>query len=475
MPFDYFIIATGVTRNARRTVCLQNIGNAANCRDWLASASPGGTSWDTSPASHGWQVWIERAAYTRWALMLLETSDTWMTGTTTFNGPVHSNSRFWMWGNPTFAGQVTQFENDVFFGNSGSPVLLTASSNPLPDPPVYQVMDLQRNTARVDPPADNNPAWAVLGQDPALSGMPTDADVRARTTQLADTADPVPDGIYFMDECGSATCGGIHVQGNVLNMVLAVEATKQVIYIVTPTESRKFILDSATNTRVCTPPPTYATCIDLGKGFNGILFVQGSITSTWPNTQTGLYGTVQNNTRLTIAADGEIRVTDHIVYQDPPSGPGDTVQNMLGLYAWCSTPDAVNPNACAGGAPRNVTVDGWLAPGPPLDAPVQDLYIDATVLAPWGEFWVEGWDATSDKGTLRFLGGTVQNSFGAWGGFDEFGNLTGYGRNMTYDQRLGSNVAPPFFPLTDFYAAPRWPRFDDLLYDRPLWQELTQP
>lgn len=69
----------------------------------------------------------------------------------------------------------------------------------------------------------------------------------------------------------------------------------------------------------------------------------------------------------------------------------------------------------------------------------------------------------------------MQASFGEWGGFDVDGNLTGYGRNMTYDQRLESNVAPPFFPLTNLYAAPRWPRFDDLLYDRPLWQELVQP
>ncbi len=37
-----------------------------------------------------------------------------------------------------------------------------------------------------------------------------------------------------------------------------------------------------------------------------------------------------------------------------------------------------------------------------------------------------------------------------------------------------TNNAPPFFPLTNQYAAPRFPRMNpDPLYDRPLWEELT--
>jgi len=92
---------------------------------------------------------------------------------------------------------------------------------------------------------------------------------------------------------------------------------------------------------------------------------------------------------------------------------------------------------------------------------------------------VQGWNTLPDKGTLRFLGGTVQADFGEWGGFltDAFGNVIGYtayGRDMTYDQRFLTNNAPPFFPLTNQYAAPRFPRLNpDPLYDRPLWEELT--
>jgi hypothetical protein len=61
---------------------------------------------------------------------------------------------------------------------------------------------------------------------------------------------------------------------------------------------------------------------------------------------------------------------------------------------------------------------------------------------------------------------------------DALGNpiLTGYGREMTYDQRFMTNTAPPFFPLTVQYTALRWPRMTtDALYDRPTWRELLGP
>jgi len=59
---DYFLVATGVTRNARRTVCLKNPGNLANCGEWLASTAPGATAFDTPPATHGFEVLITTAA-----------------------------------------------------------------------------------------------------------------------------------------------------------------------------------------------------------------------------------------------------------------------------------------------------------------------------------------------------------------------------------------------------------------------------
>ncbi len=470
MLFDYFIVATGLTRDAERTVCLKNPGNVANCGAWLASVAPGSPdpgddTWDSPPASHGWMILIEKASYSRWALMMLTTSSTWLTDSATFNGPVHTNDRFLIWGDPTFGSSVSQVQPDVMFGNGGSPVLLAADQNAPTDVPNYLATRMTLGAQSILAPGDNNPWWAVLGDDPARSGMPSNADTRNRTTALADNGTPIPNGIYFMDQCANPSCGGIFVQGQVNNMVLAVESGKQTITII-PTlgvPPKKYILDSSTDTRECTGPPSYATCVSMGKGFNGVVFTTGAIAYTAGNPQTGLYGTVQQDTRLTIAADGAIAVTDHLVYEAPPAGANDSVQNVLGLYAWCSTAPTC-PN-------RNVTVVGSMTPN--------DLYIDASVLSPWGKFWVEGWDTLPDKGTLHFLGGTVQDTFGEWGGFavDGSGNIigyTGYGRDMTFDARFLTNNAPPFFPLTTQYTAPRYPRLTpDPLYDRPLWEELA--
>jgi hypothetical protein len=467
MRFDYFIVSTEVTRNATRTVCLKNPGNVANCGAWLASDEPDDDVWDSAPASHGWLVLIEKASYSRWALMLLNTADTWLTSTASFLGPVHSNTRFRIWGNPTFASSVVQVAPNVTFGNGGRPILLAADTNPPKDVPSYLTTRMELGAAAVSPPANNSPWWAVLGDDPARSGTPSPLNIRSRTTQLLNNTSAVPSGIYFMDECANPACGGIYAQGGVNNMVLGIESNKQTIIITqaAASQSRKFILDSPTNTRVCTGPPAYATCTNLGKGFNGMIFVKGGIQRTSGNPNTGLYGTVQQDTRLTIAGDGVIQITDHLVYQAPPNGPDDTIGNVLGLYSWCSTaPTCTN---------RNIEIDGALAPN--------NLFIDASVLAPWGQFRVMGWDTLPDKGTLRFLGGAVQADFGPWGGFrtDAFGNIigyTGYGREMTFDQRFMTNNAPPFFPLTDRYTAPRYPRLNpDPLYDRPLWEELLGP
>ncbi len=459
--FDYFVVATGVTPNAQRTVCLKTPGNSSNCGDWLGAPDKGAARWDSPGATHGWPVLITEAPYSQWALMLLKreaalSPETWLFTTSLFNGPVHTNTRFSIWGNPTFNDKITQVLRGVWFGNGGAPPAepLDKISNPPDDRPIYNGGDLSWGNQAIDPPTRNSPFWAVIGEDPSKPGTPTGPDVCGRTT---DKDCPKP-GIYFMDQCGTGVCGGIFVRGNVERLELSVQGEKQVISIVTTQgASKTFVLQSPTATMVCT-----ATCDTVSKGFNGMIFVKGNITSRLDDPGSGLHGTVDQDTRLTIAADGEIRITDHLKYEAPPAGRDDTVPNVLGLYAWCSTPGNC-PN-------RNVTVVGQVTP--------PNLKIHGSVLAPWGKFWVEGWDWIPEKGTLQFLGGTVQETFGEWGGFVTEDVVTGYSRSMVYDQRFLNNISPPFFPITNVLTEQRWPQplTVDKLYDRPLWEEvLRQP
>lgn len=480
MLFDSFIVSTAVTRNAQTTVCLKNTGNLANCGTWLAAANPGNPSWDSAPSSHGWQVLIRKASYSRWALMTLATSTTWLVTGSNFPGPVHSNDRFSIWGNPSFDSTVTQVQNDVNFGSGG----LQADDNWCPpahpggtDCPVYNGPRMQRGARPISAPGADSPFFAVLDQ--VNTGVPTNAQIRGQTTDLPNGGAAIPAGIYFMDECGNPTCGGIMVQGDVSNMVLCVaglgsppcptgpgvNGLQHIIVTIPGGTTKMYVLDPG-GVQECTGPPSYTSCINKGKGFNGVIYVNGSITSSAGNPNTGLFGKLAQSSKITIAADGEITITNMLVYEyvPRPNDPFDPLPTVLGVYSWCAP-----PGPCSG---RNVTVDGSMSPN--------DLHIYGSILTPWGKFWVEGWDTIADKGTLTFIGGTVQQDFGEFGGFltDSWGNVigyTGYGRDMIYDARFLGSFAPPFFPLTNTYTADRANIPNDNFYDRALWEELAAP
>ncbi|MDQ7841443.1 MAG: pilus assembly PilX N-terminal domain-containing protein [bacterium] len=446
MWFDYTIVSTGTSRNATRTVCLRSPGADA-CPRWLEGNPVG--------SGQGFPVLVERAAYSQKALLVFGASDVWMFDTTTFPGPVHMNRYLQIWGSPTFLDSVTQSDDTVRFGNNGSTIFLAAESNPPYDVP--RGGPITRNAPQIPTPdLSSNPARAAVGLSP--SGLdPIRAEIRSGTTDLTDSSGVVPQGTYIMDQqCATTGCGGIYIRGNASRLVLAVEGGQQVIYVrvpgasvATPTQPGpdiKIVLNpaAATVTTYWGPLWEYTTTYN-GVRLNGVIYLDGSVTAS--TVGQGLYGIVQQGTRLTIAAQGEIRITDHLVYQRPPAGPGDNPGNVLGL--WSRT--------------GNVTIEGSLAPN--------NLYMDAAVLVPSGKFWVRGWDSLPDKGTISFLGGTVQATYGEFGRFDP---IRAYGRAMTYDWRLRSNVSPPFFPMTPGYTAPRWPVIPtDLLYDKPHWEELV--
>ncbi len=446
MWFDYAIVSTGTVQNATRTVCLRSPGADA-CPRWLAG--------NPAASGQGFPVLVERAAYSQKALLVFGASDVWMFDTTTFPGPVHMNRYLQIWGGPTFLDLVSQSDNAVRFGNNGSPVFLATGSNPPYDVP--RGGPIERGAPSIPAPdLSSNPARAAVGLPPSGSD-PGPTEIRGGASDLPDSSGVVPQGTYIMDQrCSTTGCGGIYIRGDASRLVTAVEGGLQVIYVrvpgasvatpVQPGPDIKIVLDpgAATVTTFWGPLWEYTRTYN-GVRLNGLIYVDGGITAS--RVGEGLYGVVQQGTRLTIAATGEIRITDHLVYQRPPAGPGDNPQNVLGLWS-------------RGG---NVTIEGSLTP--------RNLYVDAAVLTPVGKFWVRGWNTLPDKGTISFLGGTVQQTYGEFGGFDP---IRGYGRAMTYDWRLRSNVSPPFFPLTPGYTAPRWPVITpDVLYDKPQWEEMV--
>lgn len=466
--FDYAILSVGRAGNAVRQVCLRS-QFADRCPNWFPVP---GASWQGSyalsgNAYFGWPVFVEKASYSQWALMLLNVSGVWLyTGTQIF-GPVHSNADIRIAGNPALYDVVTQSNASMTFLNCGSPTSITVPpSNPnatLRTPGCDNTTgNVFRSTVTggvtpIPAPSSANPSRTSIGLTPSGPNA-TDTEVNNATTQLPGGSAPVPNGLYVMDQCGTPGCGGIYVKGNVTQMVLVNNGNLQEVYVTVqnpgdPAKANiRLVIDPVTRAVTEYWGPNWSNSQSWPVGtFNGVFYINGSITSNPnPAVSSGLYGVVNRSMRLTIATEGEMRITDHLVYEAPPAGPGHNPTNVLGLYS----------------ATSDITIVGALTPN--------DLYIDAAVLSPTGRFWVEGWDTLAPRGSVYFLGGTVQGTFGAFGGFNP---STGYGRVMTYDWRLRSNVSPPFFPQTDIYTAVRWPSQavvftnGDALYDRPQWEE----
>ncbi len=160
-----------------------------------------------------------------------------------------------------------------------------------------------------------------------------------------------------------------------------------------------------------------------------ILFVNGTITS--------LAGTVQKDTKMTIATESDISITNHVVYSNytpavgtpgtagyvPPNASG--AENLLGLVTWNGK------IRVATSAPNNIN-------------------LHATMLAQNGVLQVDNYNDTGvgSRGVATLLGGVISDFYGAFGLFDGSTGtqIAGYGRNFVYDERMLVGTAPPYFP-----------------------------
>lgn len=437
MFVTYDVEAMGLTRNARRVVRL------------------------SSPTDDPVEVQVERSSFARWALLVLGDSKEWLTDEMVVGGPAHTNGEWWIWGHPTFGGAVSSTAKTVRFGNCGYPVELEATENPQEaaggcegDRPVYKAGDLRRGVRALEYPLNPvNPARVALGLDP-LGPDPTDAEITAAAAdQVKGGSDELPEGIYIANDGGSLRhprtqrATGIYVRGDVSEMALAVEDGRQAIIIAVEgaaedEATKKILFDAKENSIEVAWGPSFRNTRSYKGLPNGVIYVEGEIAS--------LFGAVYQN-RLTIAAQGAITITDHLVYKAPDEGEGaGQPQGVLGLYS----------------REGDVLIDGSVAPS--------DLYIDATILAPQGQFAVISDEDLPDKGSVHLMGGIVQREFGQFGESDREGQTqTGYRLEFRFDSRLLQSIQPPFYPQSDRYSSQR--RLPDALYTKPSWQELTPP
>ncbi len=167
-----------------------------------------------------------------------------------------------------------------------------------------------------------------------------------------------------------------------------------------------------------------------------MVYVNGTIT--------GLSGTVQNATGVTITATSDIDVTGNVTYVSQPVTSNDTLVSntnagVLGIY----TQGNLNLEPSSNGG--NLTIDASIAMLSGNDSGMET--------------------PGNSVGTLTIMGGRSE---------DQAHGVNISTGNTLYDQRFAGSVAPPWFPTAVPTAgSPSVPLFVGATVQRTLWQQTS--
>lgn len=360
----------------------------------------------------------------------------WFTEKTNFTGPVHTNTYFNFANNPSahFTEIVTQHGQKAGFYHSRW--LLDADSYPPYDVPIFD-KGFERGYDEV-----------------VLPPSVTQADLKKEA--LGGTSEP-GNGIWIPND-GTNVIGGIYIRGNpgtrqqdhaddaIINMGVGANGP---VYTLTQDSTTKVVTVDYTQTleypngktevQTGTEVETYKGIPD-GQSSEGILIYTNDDVK-------GFFGTVEKNSAVTVSAERDIVITNHVKYQeyspDPLNAKG--YNNLLGILSW-------------GG---NIRI-GTAAPN--------DINIHGVVMAPHGIFTVDNYNWGSPRGTATLLGGAITDFYGPFGTFSGTTQISGYGRNFVYDARMLEGMVPPYFPYMANYTSNTSPS-DAFLYKKLTWQD----
>ncbi|MFP4472344.1 MAG: DUF4900 domain-containing protein [Candidatus Omnitrophota bacterium] len=401
-------------------------------------------------------VSVRRDNFAKYALFtdhhrMPDGTSVWFTDSTYFAGPLHTNDGMRFARNPggIFGGKVTQHNKKAKFYNNGWPVARDADAWDANG-------DGDLNDANDDVPVFNETFERGYDEIVLASSVQKEDLIDQALVQKSTP----PNGVYIPYDSESELTGGIYVRGDA-TIEMGVDTSDRAYYTVHETNEKKVVKVDRVNNRTIVwtpnnpendPSNINSLCEQIGEdqetgqcaSYKGVpdgvddigtlIYVDGAITS--------LGGTIQKDTQITVSCENDAVITDHIQYSDynaavgtlgedgyvPPNADDKT--NLLGIVAW-------------GGDVRiaKYKPDGTRVP--------DDINIHGVIMARNGVFQVDGYDDyAGSRGTATLLGGTITQFYGAFGLFNGSTGeqVSGYGRNFVYDNRMVSGVAPPYFP-----------------------------
>jgi hypothetical protein len=372
----------------------------------------------------------------------------------TITGPVFTNGawNFGSSGKYVFTDPVGSANAQAGYDNGGCQAVAGASGNGI-SPTFQSGFNLGQPTVPL-PANDFNQKEAVLDSKGNQGVAVTPAQMNASLRNVSGTAYPLAppaSGVYLPYTVNLATGaktlngGGIYVEGNA-SVTLSVpnpstNTTAQIYTIVQGGVTTTVTIDDAAGTTsissggvntVITGVPTQ---VDPTTGAvtrdATMLYVDGNITSlSGPATGTAAGG-IQNDTALTITANGSVTVTGDVKYvSEPvttaqnqiPGTPADTLipannfGQVLGIFTATGNVDLANTQSSG-----NLEIDASIA----------------TVSA-GGSGGITNTGAGIN--TLNIVGGRIQNTIQ---------NIGATTRNVFFDRRFTQGgFSPPWFPST---------------------------
>ena len=192
------------------------------------------------------------------------------------------------------------------------------------------------------------------------------------------------------------------------------------------------------------------------REFNGMIYVNGSVDRLTGPPRTPADSAdgddappaLASFARINVTANANVRLTGDLTYEDPPCSGSPTREGDGSVTrAECENLDALNVLGVF--TPNGDVLIGHANQDQTKNAP-SNLTVHGVLMSSSGAVTVENFreDDNVDRGSMRLLGGMIENFYGGFGTFNSATGAmgTGYARQFTYDRRMADGLAPPFFP-----------------------------